>query len=466
MKKAKKILLLAGAYILTAALAIGGTVAYLQHEDSDVNVMTLGNVTIEQLEYERVDGTKGELTDNLKEFQQKKGAYPYTGSVDANGHSNGGYDFPAVKWNDESAPTLKLFTTANNVVDKFITVKNTGKSDAYVRTILAFEEGSDMNKLVSISANVNSVDWNWNWLAQYINVDGSNYSVAEVVYKTDLKAGDETLPNLLQVYLNAYATNEDMKLLGETWDVLAISQAVQTAGFSDAQTALDTAFGDVTAAKAAEWFGGLFEEPLALVTVLDKNDTITNADGDVVVLGQNLTIDTTDSKMGLDLGSFSLDTAYQFEPYMSAEEVKNSEYKDWHADFVVKVDKDIPAFGVGLAGYYDAWCSLNNDKWVMLASDAPIDAGTEIRLVQALAEMSGWNITVAYKDICEYGNDGIGFLCGAVDLSGEEVFGNTVEPIPAGTTITVELRLYEATDSTAASETGKYITTGVYSYTF
>lgn len=175
------------------------------------------------------------------------------------------------------------------------------------------------------------------------------------------------------------------------------------------------------------------------------------------------TIDTTNSKMGFDLGELELDTAYQFEPYMSAEEGAKSEYADWHADFVVKVDKDIPAFGVGLAGYYDAWCSLNNDKWVMLASDAPIAAGTEIRLIEA---MGGGSITVAYSELCNYGNDGIGFLCGAVDLSGENVFGNTVEQIPAGTTITVELRLYEATDSTAASETGNYITTGVYSYTF
>ena len=60
MSRMKKVLLMCTAYVLVAALAIGGTVAYLQDDDSDVNVMTLGNVSIEQHEYERVvnaDGT-------------------------------------------------------------------------------------------------------------------------------------------------------------------------------------------------------------------------------------------------------------------------------------------------------------------------------------------------------------------------------------------------------------------------
>ena len=51
--KLKNILLSGLSLVLVAALAIGGTVAYLQDDDSDVNVMTLGNVKIEQHEYER-----------------------------------------------------------------------------------------------------------------------------------------------------------------------------------------------------------------------------------------------------------------------------------------------------------------------------------------------------------------------------------------------------------------------------
>lgn len=42
MSKMKKVLLMCTAYALVAALATGGTIAYLTSEDSDVNVMTLG----------------------------------------------------------------------------------------------------------------------------------------------------------------------------------------------------------------------------------------------------------------------------------------------------------------------------------------------------------------------------------------------------------------------------------------
>ena len=53
--KNKKILSVVLAVALVASLAVGMTVAYLQDTDSDVNVMTMGNVYIKQNEQERVD---------------------------------------------------------------------------------------------------------------------------------------------------------------------------------------------------------------------------------------------------------------------------------------------------------------------------------------------------------------------------------------------------------------------------
>ena len=47
MKKALTWLLIVA---LTAAVAVGGTMAYLTDTDEDTNVMTLGNVKIDQLE--------------------------------------------------------------------------------------------------------------------------------------------------------------------------------------------------------------------------------------------------------------------------------------------------------------------------------------------------------------------------------------------------------------------------------
>ncbi|MBR2635973.1 MAG: hypothetical protein IKD34_02875, partial [Oscillospiraceae bacterium] len=69
------------------------------------------------------------------------------------------------------------------------------------------------------------------------------YSVACFTYKEALKPGEVSTPSLFQVYLNSKATNEDMELLGDTYDILAFSQAVQADGFADAATALKAAFG-------------------------------------------------------------------------------------------------------------------------------------------------------------------------------------------------------------------------------
>ena len=44
MTKFKKVLLASAAAVMTIAVAIGGTVAYLTSEDGAANVMTLGNV--------------------------------------------------------------------------------------------------------------------------------------------------------------------------------------------------------------------------------------------------------------------------------------------------------------------------------------------------------------------------------------------------------------------------------------
>lgn len=155
----------------------------------------------------------------------------------------------------------------------------------------------------------------------------------------------------------------------------------------------------------------------------------------------------------------TLDTSYQFLPneQLDAETGElNSEYKNWHVDFVVTADRNVPANSMALAGYYEKFCSLiNNKPWVAL-SGPEVPAGKDVRLV---ASMGG--ITVSYEEICRYGNDGIGFLCGAADLTGE----NT------GTTITVELRMYETDEaknalSSLESETGKYEVIGRFKYTF
>ena len=159
---------------------------------------------------------------------------------------------------------------------------------------------------------------------------------------------------------------------------------------------------------------------------------------------------------------------FQFQPTETYEEAQQSPYRYWHADFVVSADKDIAPNAIILPGYYVEYCDNYNDgKWVGLSSDETITAGTEIRLIDVLGQLLGGTVYVNYEEICNFGNDGTGFLCGvsAVDEDGDGKYD------AAGTTITVELRLYETTgDPTTTSgskneETGEYTVIGTYSYT-
>ena len=162
--------------------------------------------------------------------------------------------------------------------------------------------------------------------------------------------------------------------------------------------------------------------------------------------------------IGGPVQEITLDTAYKFQPTQSYEELLESEYKYYLADFIVSADKDVPKDSIALAGYYNAWCQFNNDNWVaMVNEDLAVKAGQEIGLVKALGA------AVHYKDICQYGNDGIGFLCGAADLTGEN----------AGTTITVKLCLFETTAdpngssaSTDKVDGAEPIVIGEFKYTF
>ena len=276
MKKTllKNIALVLISSMLTATLVVGGTVAYLQDTDSDVNVMTVGNVYIEQNEEQRVDPSKnGTLTDaDIEDFEQAKPIYPYV-DVNLNGAMRDDYEeitFP-------NGQTNKLFI-GDNAIDKLVSVTNTGKTDAYVRTIVALEAPTD-----KIDLSFNPTDWTMDKTASSysIEVDGVKYDLFVCVYKNVLKPGETTPYSLMQIILDGTATNEEAAAYGNTYDVLVLSQAVQVAGFANATTALDTAFGVVDSVSAAEWFGGV-EIPNVLSDALGINKS-TNTSGTFVL---------------------------------------------------------------------------------------------------------------------------------------------------------------------------------------
>jgi len=305
----KKTLIMVVAIVLVAALAIGGTFAYLQDSDSDVNVAVVGNVDIEQIEQEW--GTDGKL----QPFTQAKPLYPYSGTL---GWAN--YDDGNAETTNDAAYRKFAFTGA---LDKYVSVKNTGASDAYVRTWIALEQGSmpadEFNQIgVSINAENGSEfkfpgTWKWESLGT-VAIDGRNYDLMVATHIDPVKPGETTIPSLLQVYMSKDATNEDVEKIDGNgnglYEILAFSQAVQTVNFSSANEAFDAAFGPIKVNDVVTnhpWVNGV-EIPTAVETADELTDAL--AAGEDVVLTDDIALENTKLTIAndavIDLGGNTL----------------------------------------------------------------------------------------------------------------------------------------------------------------
>ena len=244
----KKIIAGAAAVALTATVSIGATLAYLTDTDEDVNVMTLGDVYIDQIEQERVDDNAAQT--ELKDFEQNKPLLPAV------------YPDSSIPWAPENQWVVpgdqawKVVQDNTNVIDKFVTVKNTGKSDAYVRTIFAVEVGPKAVNdpyvhIVNNSTNITKgATWTWDWIKGVVQIGDGYYQLGVATYTEALKPGATTIPSLKQIYMDKVATNENVEVYGDTFEILVFSQAVQADGFDSIiegpAAALDEAFGKVT----------------------------------------------------------------------------------------------------------------------------------------------------------------------------------------------------------------------------
>lgn len=293
MKKFRKVLLLGLSFVVVAALAVAATVAYLQDEDSDVNVMTMGNVYIEQHELQRKDGIDykngGAIADGdeLEAFEQGQLLFPTT-YTNLSDYSAKVPDEELFWWGDYVTADVSGKGSANGLwddkltgaMDKFVFVENTGKSDAYYRTIIAFEcpEGmeysarSDKEFMMNVNGN-DRFDWK---NIGYTTIDGTRYLIMVATYKPVLEAGTISRPSLLQVVMTHKVTNEDVALIGDTYEILVVSQAVQTDGFTDAATALNAAFGEITV-DSNPWTDGVAERPVIVSTQEELAKALTAA---------------------------------------------------------------------------------------------------------------------------------------------------------------------------------------------
>lgn len=253
----RKIVLLASALCMIAILAIGGTLAYFTDTDSATNTFTVGGVKIDLIEQER--GANG-----LQNFTQNKVLMPIVGSAQGE--------------KDEFGQPV-----AANYVDKMVTIKNTGVSDAYVRAYFAIPSALDDGFEESFNASLNTLHFNfgnsngtttynkqwlwgsvakpehsgWNYFET--TIDGVAYNVYFADYYRPLKANETTEQFISGVYLDKsfdskdgkyYAFGKEVNLndMIDAEDGLIVkcpvkAVAVQAEGFANAADAVEAAFG-------------------------------------------------------------------------------------------------------------------------------------------------------------------------------------------------------------------------------
>ena len=236
----KKILALCLVVALAATAVIGGTLAYFTDTDKADNVFTVGGVKIDLIEQER-DGNG-----RLQDFSQNKTLMPIVGSAQGDKDELG-------------------MPTAENYVDKIITVKNTGKSDAYVRMFLAIpvvldNVGDASQNILHFNFGTGS-DGAGQWtkeacVAENVNVKGVQCNIYSRTYTTKLAENEVTATAAYQGFyldknvdmnengqytINGTVINYDFTK-GVTIPVFA--QGIQAAGFkaTETQTAAEVAF--------------------------------------------------------------------------------------------------------------------------------------------------------------------------------------------------------------------------------
>ena len=160
----KKILSICLVAALAVTAVVGGTMAYFTDKDNATNTFTVGGVKIDLIEQQvNKDGTA------LEAFEQGKVLMPIVGS--AQGEKD---DFGQPK--------------AKNYVDKMVTVKNTGKSAAFVRAYFAIPSALDDGFEESFNASMNILHFNF---GNKVNEDGT----VVTTYNNEWLWGSEAKPN-------------------------------------------------------------------------------------------------------------------------------------------------------------------------------------------------------------------------------------------------------------------------------
>lgn len=191
---------------LVAIAVVGASLAYFTDTDSKTNTFTTGKVDIT-------------LND---EFEQNSKLLPAV--VDEDG-------------------------IIHNEVDKVVSVtNNNGSEEAYVRVHTAVP--TSIRSLIGLWTIDGAEGWtNANYdtrveaPAYTVTIDDVEYCVFVNTYTKKLGAGETTTNILDAVTLEPKATNEQAAEVNGSFNILVFAEGCQAAGFTDANAALNEAFG-------------------------------------------------------------------------------------------------------------------------------------------------------------------------------------------------------------------------------
>ena len=335
-------------------------------------------------------------------------------------------------------------TTANSVTSD--TLWEPGKTQT---VYLSIKNNGSLSLKYKVAVEVVDTEKNLHEVMEYIITPDA--TVANPVAKSDL---DWTTG--LPVELGINIASEDVALPVGSEHFFALSVHMDELANNDYQD------GNI-----------IFNIKVLAAQLADESDSYDNLYDALATYGMPLADVEKDSTetvsatrgMGGEAEEMDLVTSYVFRTTETKEQAELNPQKLYHADFVVTINKDIPADALGLVGYYEAYCKDHNgDNWVAITGERGevITAGTQLRLLDLL--MGG---SINYVELCEWIPE---FKCGIAVLDENADL--------SGATITVELRLYEVPAKGDCEvgggcnhphldcETGDYISIGSWDYSF
>ncbi len=254
----KKITAISLCVALLAIAIVGASLAYFTDTDNATNTFTAGGVKIKLIEEQSNADHTGFVP-----YEGDKVLMPIVGSAQGEKYPNGQ-------------------PKAANYIDKVVTIRNTGKSAAWIRAYYAVPSALDdgfgesfnagMNILHGNFGNNNGVttyenEWKWKnngkWQYFETEMDGVSYNVYFADYYQPVEAGGTTAQFIGGVYLDKNVDMKDGKyidprhpkadlsILEGTVKYPVFAVAVQAEGFDNASEAMTEAFG----AKYNPWGG-------------------------------------------------------------------------------------------------------------------------------------------------------------------------------------------------------------------